>query len=186
MTPDVFSLALSLSLTHTQLIPPPPQKKRKKKGPTKIACLIINISKITSNEIMICLFPPLFQSLNHNLNTKKLKEEEEKDLNSNLLHENVSNNDLYIRALKAKKVFNLSKRSPKWQKTSKSKIHRQVQKVRSIWCGFQNPARLKIKTRALFSTCSHKRSPLVKIACVPIGFTTICNPTCGTRHTPQV
>lgn len=69
---------------------------------------------------MVCLFPPLFQSLNHNLNTKKLKEEEgkrkkeEKDLNSNLLHQNVSNNYLYIRALKAKKVFNLSK-GAQWQ-----------------------------------------------------------------------
>lgn len=58
---------------------------------------------------MVCLFPPLFQSLNHNLNTKKLKEEEgkrkkeEKDLNLNQLHQNVSNNYLYIRALKAKK-----------------------------------------------------------------------------------
>lgn len=139
---------------------------------------------------MVCLFPPLFQSLNHNLNTKKLKEEEgkrkkeEKDLNSNQLHQNVSNNYLYIRALKAKKVFNLSK-GAQWQNFQELNTQGSAKgSLNLMW--IPKSSKTEDKNSSPFSTCSHKRFPLVKIACVPIGFTTICNPTCGTRHTPQV
>lgn len=90
--------------------------------------MLDNISKITSNDIMVCLFPPLFQSLNHNLNTKKLKKEEGKKKRSQL--EPPSKRKQYLplhMRIESKKVSNLSK-GAQWQYFSRVKYTKKCKK----------------------------------------------------------